>query len=205
MFENSVSPAVTLDFGFTMKQARTLTEKQLKMVLAHCATRRHAARDRAIIAVSHLAGLRAKEIAALTLGNVMNDERTVRSEFVLAPSQTKGAKSRRVFVSTKLRKELEQYLSQARLRRNCPYLFQSQKGSAFSPNTMCQLIIGIYEECGLEGATSHSGRRSLITNLANKGISIKILAEIAGHSSIQNTARYISVNDDLMRAAVELV
>ena len=78
------------------------------------------------------------------------------------------------------------------------------KGAAFSANTMCQLIIRIYEECGLEGATSHSGRRTLITNLANKGISVKVLAEIAGHSSIQTTARYISVNDELMRTAIEL-
>jgi integrase/recombinase XerD len=69
---------------------------------------------------------------------------------------------------------------------------------------MCQLIIGIYTDCGLDGATSHSGRRTLITNLANKGISVKILAEIAGHASIQTTARYISVNDDLMRAAVDM-
>ena len=187
-----------------MKQARTLTEKQLKMVLAHCATRRHAARDRAIIAVSHLAGLRAKEIAALTLTNVCDDEAAVRSEFVLAPSQTKGAKSRRVFVSTKLRKELEQYLSQARLRRNCPYLFQSQKGNCFTPNTMCQLMIGIYAECGLEGATSHSGRRTLLTRLSSAGISVRVLCEIAGHSSIATTQRYIDVNDEQMRGAIEL-
>ena len=187
-----------------MKQARTRTEKQLKMVLAHCATRRHAARDRAIIAVSHLAGLRAKEIAALTLANVRDDEAAVRSEFVLAPSQTKGAKSRRVFVSTKLRKELEQYLSQARLRRNCPYLFQSQKGNCFTPNTMCQLMIGIYAGCGLEGATSHSGRRTLLTQLAGKGVSVRVLCEIAGHSSIATTQRYIDVNDEQMRGAIEL-
>ena len=187
-----------------MKQARTLTDKQLKMVLAHCATRKHAARDRAIVAVSHFAGLRAKEIAALTLDNVRDSEGAIRSEFVLSASQTKGAKARRVFVSTKLRKELEQYLSQARLRSICSFLFQSQKGSCFSANTMCQLLIRIYAECGIEGATSHSGRRTLITNLANKGITVKVLAEIAGHSSIQTTARYISVNDGLLRAAVEL-
>ena len=48
-----------------MKQARTLTDKQLKQVLAHCSTRKHAARDRAIVLFSFLAGLRAKEIAAL--------------------------------------------------------------------------------------------------------------------------------------------
>ena len=187
-----------------MKQARTLTEKQLKMVLAHCATRRHAARDRAIIAVSYLAGLRAKEIAALTLANVMDDQGTVSSQFVLAPDQTKGAKSRRVFVSSKLRKELEHYLSNIQLRRNCAFLFQSQKGAGFSANTMCQLIISIYDECGLEGATSHSGRRSLITHLANKGVSVRILSAIAGHANLVTTQRYIDLNDAHIQNAIEL-
>jgi integrase/recombinase XerD len=50
-----------------MKQARTLNEAELKLVMAHCATRRHAARDRAIVMVSFHLGLRAKEIAALTV------------------------------------------------------------------------------------------------------------------------------------------
>lgn len=187
-----------------MKQARTLTDKQLKFVLAHCATRKHGARDRAIIAISHLAGLRAKEIAALTLDNVRDEGGRIRSEFVLAPNQTKGAKARRVFLGTKLRRELEQYISTTKLRQNCPYLFQSQKGAGFTANTMCQLIIGIYQSCGLEGATSHSGRRTLLTQLAAKGVSVRVLCEIAGHSSIAITQRYIDVNDEQLRGAIEL-
>ena len=57
-----------------MKQAATLTERQIKAVLAHCATRKHAARDRAIVLTSFYAGLRAKEIAALTVGNVLSED-----------------------------------------------------------------------------------------------------------------------------------
>jgi integrase/recombinase XerD len=187
-----------------MKQAKTLTEKQLKAVLAHCATRRHAARDRAIVLVSHLAGLRAKEIALLTVQNVVS-ENGIRDEFVLTPEQTKGRKARRVFVNQKLRSELSAYLKQAKLRNGCDALFQSQKGSAFSANSMCQLLIHIYEDCGLEGATSHSGRRSFITNLATKGVSVRVLAELAAHASISTTQRYIDVNDEQMRRAVELI
>lgn len=188
-----------------MKQARTLTEKQLKGVLASCSSRRYGARDRAILAVSHYAGLRAKELAALTLDNVKDSEGAIRNEFLLVGSQTKGGKSRRVFISKKLRKELDQYLKAVKLRAICPSLFQSQKGAAFSANTMCQLMIGIYRGVGLEGATSHSGRRSLISSLANKGVSVKVLAEIAGHSSIQTTSRYILVNDELLRTAIEMI
>ena len=57
-----------------MKQARTLNEAELKLVMAHCATRRHAARERAIVMVSFHLGLRAKEIAALTVGDVRGED-----------------------------------------------------------------------------------------------------------------------------------
>ena len=188
-----------------MKQAATLTDKQLKAVLAYCSTRKHAQRDRAIILFSFAAGLRAKEIAALKRSDVINDEGSVRSEFQLAKIQTKGQKTRRVFINTRLRRELEIYIKQPPLRKNCPALFQSQKGSSFSANTMCQLFLDIYRECGLTNASSHSGRRTLITNLAAKGVGVRVLAEIAGHSSITTTQRYIDVNDEQMRAAVELM
>jgi integrase/recombinase XerD len=188
-----------------MKQARTLTDKQLKAVYAHCATRRHAARDRAIVAVSFMAGLRAKEIAALTIENIVDEKGQMRDEFVLTKEQTKGRKARRVFVSQKLKKIFESYLKVAKLRKGCNALFQSQKGSCFSPNTMCQLFLNIYEEAGIDGASSHSGRRNLLTSLSQKGVSVRVLAEIAGHSSIAITQRYLDVNDEQMRAAVELI
>jgi integrase/recombinase XerD len=188
-----------------MKQARTLTDKQLKIVLAHCLTRRHGVRDRAIVMVSFLAGLRAKEIAALKTTDVQSDDGTIRDEFVLTKAQTKGRKARRVFVSAKLKRELVLYLRQVDLRKGCDALFQSQKGAAFSANTMCQLFLNVYKECGIDGASSHSGRRSLLTNLAARGVGVRVLAEIAGHSSISVTQKYLDVNDEQMRAAVELV
>lgn len=187
-----------------MKQARTLTDKQLKMVLAHCATRRHAARDRCIIMFSFLAGLRAKELATLTVANVKDDRGEIREEFLLAANQTKGRKARRVYISSRLKKELEAYLKSVQLRPICAALFQSQKGAAFSANTMCQLFLNIYSACGIDGASSHSGRRTFITTLAGKGVSVRVLAELAGHSSIAVTQRYIDVNEAQMKAAVEL-
>ena len=47
-------------------------------------------------------------------------------------------------------------------------------------------------------------RRSLITNLAIKGIGVRVLARLAEHRSIAVTQKYIDVNDDMMRNAVEL-
>ena len=188
-----------------MKQAATLTERQLKQVLAYCLTRQHAARDRAIIMVSFLAGLRAKEIAALDLSDVADTDGNVRKEFMLSPEQTKGSKARRVFVSQRLQKELSAYIRQRKTRPNCSSLFATQKDQAFSANSLCQLFLKIYAEAGITGASSHSGRRSLLTSLAAKGVSVRVLQEIAGHSSMAITQRYIDVNDHQMRAAIELL
>ena len=168
--------------------------------------RRHSARDTTIFYVSYYAGLRAKEIAALTVGDVYDEQGAVREQFVLDASQTKGAKTRTVWINAKLRRQLEQYRKQLLLKD--PHnraLFQSQKGGAFSANTMTQLFLNIYRAAGFENASSHSGRRTFITELASKGVSVRVLAELAGHSSIQTTQRYIDVNPQQMTAAVELL
>ena len=68
---------------------------------------------------SFLAGLRAKEIALLTVANVLGDDR-IRDEFVLSPLQTKGRKARRVFLSSRLRQELAVYLKHTKLRSSHP-------------------------------------------------------------------------------------
>ena len=84
-------------------------------------------------------------------------------------------------------------------------LFMTQKRSGFTANVLCQTLNGLYKHVGMDGATSHSGRRSFITTLASKGIGVRVLASLAGHRSITTVQRYIDVNDAMKRAAVELV
>ena len=177
-----------------MARAQTLTDAQLRRCLKWCQTRRHSTRDTTIFYVSYYAGLRAHEIAALTVGNVYDELGAVREQFVLDAVQTKGANSCTVWINAKLRRQLEQYRSNLLFKDANRALFQSQKGGAFSANTMTQLFLNIYRVAGFENASSHSGRRSFITKLASKGVSVRVLAELAGHSSIQTTQRYIDVN-----------
>jgi integrase/recombinase XerD len=188
-----------------MKQAKTLRPEDLKIVLAYVATRRHAVRDRAIVVTSFLSGMRAHELASLRLGDVVGEGGRVRDEIALDASQTKGRHARRVFINAKLKKELGNYVKNAcaDCKPSDP-LFRSQKRRAFNANTMCQLFLGIYKSCGIRGASSHSGRRTFITNLASKSVSVRVLAVLAGHSSISTTQLYIDCNDQQLRNAVEL-
>ena len=110
-----------------------------------------------------------------------------------------------MYVSRKLRRALEQYRSVTEDRSSNGPLFMTQLRRSFSANTMCQLFLQIYKDCGLKGASSHSGRRTFITKLANTGINVRLLAALAGHSDISTTQRYIDVNDTQLANAVELI
>ena len=188
-----------------MRQAQTLTDAQLRRVLHYCRSRRHPLRDQTIILTSFYAGLRAIEIAALKYADVYDEQDAVRDQFTLRATQSKGGRTRTVYIGSKLKRALKEYqASIVRNKEDMP-LFPSQKGGHFSANTMCQLFLDIYKACGLRDASSHSGRRTYITKLANKGIGVRLLAELAGHSHISTTQRYIDVNAEQLKEAVELL
>lgn len=188
------------------KQAKTLQAQELRRVLDYIATRPHALRNRVMLLATHYAGLRVGEVANLRYGDVVDGLCAIRDEIRLDPGQTKGRYGRVVFINAKLKRELAAYL--ARYPQTVPEdkLFATQKrASGFTPNTLAQHFHHLYRRAGIEGASSHSGRRSFITNLASKGVGVRVLMSLAGHRHIGSTQLYIDVNDEMKRRAVELV
>lgn len=189
-----------------MKQARVLTDIEFKRLLAVVAQMKHAGRNRLAFMLSHLAGLRVGEIAALTVRDVVDTEGKVREQLRLRAEITKGGDARVVFINERLRREIERHLTDSPKPKdaNAPLLL-TQKQTPFSANTLCQLMGQLYKSAGLEGATSHSGRRWFITRLAHSSVSPKVIMTLAGHRNLTTTQRYIDVRDDMMKAAVELL
>jgi len=190
-----------------MAQAKTLTAEEIEQVLAHINTRKHALRNRAMMLLTHWAGLRIGEVACLRWSDVVASDGSIKDEIRLLPDMTKGRHARTVFVSIKLREELQKYAANAKcLDREYPF-FPSQKSikRGFTANSLSQTLTLLYSGAGVHGASSHSGRRSFLTNLANKGTAIHILKTLAGHRSISTTAAYLYSSPTQMRAAVELV
>jgi len=190
-----------------MGQAKTLTPQELRRVLDYVATRKHAARNRAMLLMTHLSGMRVGEVAALRINDALDGDGNVRNEIRLDAEQTKGNHARVVFVNEKLRKELTKYLTLYAPVNQEQKLFYTQKRmkEGFNANTLTQHFHHLYRAVGIEGASSHSGRRSFITNLASKGVGVRVLMSLAGHRNIATTQAYIDVNDNQKRAAVELV
>lgn len=189
-----------------MAQAKTLTKKELKLVIdIASASGIHSSRNRTMLLLTHLCGMRIGEVVSLKVGDVIDESGNVRDQFHLTAEQTKGNKSRVVFAGKKIQRELKSYVKSIEVKSFNQPLFVSQKRKAFSSNTGTQLMRNLYAKAGIKGATSHTGRRTFITDLAAKGVGVRVLQALAGHSSISVTQRYIDVNDDMMRNAVELV
>jgi integrase/recombinase XerD len=189
-----------------MSQAKTLSDKELRIVLATIAQNRHAARNRAMVLMLIWAGLRVGEIAALRIGDVVAADGMIKERFTLTAEQTKGSKGRVVMIGEKLRKEIAAYVATLKHRDHDRPLFHSQRTRiGFSANTLCQQFASIYRDAGLSGASSHSGRRTFITTLANKGIGVRMLMALAGHRNMTTTQRYIDLNDEIMKVAVNLI
>ena len=188
-----------------MSQAKTLNEKELRKVLNYIARRKHASRNRAMLLITHWAGMRVGEVAALRIGDVWNADGAVKDEVRLSADQTKGDKARTVFLPEKLRKELIAYLAGIDRSNTSRPLFGTQKRDHFTANTLCQHFHWLYKQAGIAGASSHSGRRTFITTLANKGVGVRVLMSLAGHRNISTTQSYIDINDSMKRRAVELI
>lgn len=188
-----------------MAQAKTFTTAELDQVLRYVSTKKYAQRDRALILISFWSGMRVGEIASLKMGDVVNEDGTIKSEVRLSGAQTKGGHPRTVFIPAKLQIELLNYLATRYSRMPDLPFFHSANRMGFSANSLCQWFFWVYRSAGISGASSHSGRRSFLTSLANKGIGVRILASLAGHRSIAVTMKYLDANDDMKRSAVELI
>jgi integrase/recombinase XerD len=192
-----------------MRQAPILNPQQQRRVLAHVAGTSYAARNRAMLLLSWWAGMRVGEIAALNTGDVVAGDGTIRDVLHLRATQTKGSSGRSVYLNAGMREELARYVAtRQRMTTNAAAadpLFVSRSGRRFSANGLCIRFCTLYDAAGVDAATSHSGRRTFITGLANRGVSVRVLAALAGHRHIATTQRYIDINEGMIKQAVELV
>ena len=112
-----------------------------------------------------------------------------------------------------LRLKLQDWLQQAAKQRGFDIASSHVITTERSARTQAQAIVNMfaawYADVGLVGCSSHSGRRTFITNAARKissvGGSLRDVQALAGHSSLAVTQRYIDGSEDARVKVVELV
>lgn len=195
------------------KQAKTLSKTQIKMLSELLINTRNGLRDQTIFYFSVKSGLRAKEISMLKWSMVMNSDGSVGNYLQLPNSSSKGKSGRIVPLNKDLKKNLISLLEQHRQLHG----FEPQTFSIFrterSHSTSAQAIVNMFQRWyklfGLVGCSSHSGRRTFITETSKKistvGGSLRDIQMMVGHSSLQTTQRYIEADSDSQRKVVDLI
>jgi integrase/recombinase XerD len=193
------------------KQAKILTEHQQQALLAWLETRKHADRNRLIVLLSFKSGLRAKEIAALKWSMVMNAEGDIGDHMHLTNEASKGKSGRVIALNKDLKKQL------IKIRENDGItiadagqsVIQTQRGQGTSAQVIVNAFQGWYRKLGFVGCSSHSGRRSFITQAARKvslvGGSLRDVQALAGHASLTTTSRYIEMDAAAQAKLVNIV
>ena len=190
------------------KQAKILNRSQVEAVLNHISGRRYGLRNQVIFLLSIRAGLRAKEIAALKWSMVVGADGEVGEYIHLTIDASKGQSGRIIPINKQLRAVLVELCEQGRGDPTA-YVIRTERSDRTSAQAIVNLFQRWYRDLGLIGCSSHSGRRTFITNAARKistvGGSLRDVQHLAGHSSLQTTQRYIEGDSEARKRVVELI
>lgn len=191
------------------KQAKILSKPQQEAVLAFLGSTRYPARDRLIFLLSVRAGLRAKEIAALKWEMITDAEGELNDVIALTNEAAKGRRGGRAIpIAKDLKAALKAWKAEPEGdHRKSPYVVTSERGLSTSSYAIVNKFAGWYRALGFTGASSHSGRRTAITNWARRistvGGSLRDVQILAGHSALSTTQRYIEADAGAMMRIVE--
>ena len=195
------------------KQAKILSKKQIDQLIWYVGTLRQPLRNEVIVMLSIRAGLRAKEIACLTWSMITDAEGDIASSIQLTDKASKGRGGRVIPLNMQLRLKLADLLEHERQHHRfdlaTSHVIRTERSEKTSPQAVVNMFASWFGEIGLIGCSSHSGRRTFITNAAKKissvGGSLRDVQMLAGHSSLAVTQRYIEGDGEARVKVVELV
>lgn len=191
------------------KQAKVLTAHQQRMMMSFLDETRYAERNKLIFMFSIRAGLRAKEIACITWDMVTDSNGEISDCIRLQNKASKGQSGGVVWLNKELRMMLEDYWSRLEKASVNERIIKSERGKDVTAVFIVNLFYKWYRKMGYVGCSSHSGRRTFITNAAKKissvGGSIRDVQALARHSSLQMTQRYIDEDVDAQKKVVQIV
>lgn len=188
--------------------AKVIEPADVRLLLKHAAGLRYPERNRVMILLSFKAGFRACEIAGLRWPMILGSDHNLAAQMIVSRDIAKGSTGRVIPMHLELRRALKALHRAARFPRD-GHVIKSERGACLSPESVVNWFGRVYATLGMSGCSSHSGRRTFITEsarvLAKTGGSLRDIQELAGHRSLTTTERYIQGNRDAQRRLISLL
>jgi len=176
-------------------QAKVLTQQEIQLIFLRGLSNE---RDRTLFGMCLFSACRIREACTLLTDDIYTPKGQVRQQFVLRKSNTKGKlATRSIPVIEDLRLLLAEYYPQA----GRVYLFPGRSSGHISHDSAARIFRQACERVGILGASTHSFRRTALTQMSNAGIPLRVIQEISGHRNLEQLQRYLEVTDEQVLGA----
>ena len=162
------------------------------------------ARDRALFALGIYTGMRIGEIIRLRKEQLYTANGGVRNVLKVVRLKKKNTVYSEIPIHPKLREKLLAYMKEATLD---DWLFPSNDANS---GHLCRdrahdILRDPFDRLRLEDASTHSMRRTCLTNMSRAGVPLRTIQEISGHSHLGQLQDYLAVDPADKHRAINLL
>ncbi len=181
-------------------QARILTPKEIesvfKLLVSH--------RDKTLFAIGIYTGLRVSEIISLKQDQLFTAS-GIKYVLVVHRLKKKNTVYSEIPIVPKLRQALIEY--RKTLIEASPWLFPSDESRCGHLTRVAahNILSGVFKELKLEGAKTHSMRRTMLTTLSRAGVPLRTVQDISGHANLSQLQAYLEVYPEDKHKALGLL
>lgn len=190
--------------GETLPAGRALTSGEIVALLEACMLDPSpaGARDAAILALLRACGLRRAEACTLTVADYVETDGALKV-------RGKRNKERLVYLAGGAKDALEDWLA-VRGTNDGPIFVPVDKGGSITrrqmdPKAIFNMLRKRAAQANVTDLSPHDLRRTFVSDLLDAGADIATVQKLAGHSSVNTTARYDRRPEEAKRKALSLL
>jgi integrase/recombinase XerD len=177
-------------------RAKVLTQQEIQLIFSQGLDND---RDRMLFGVCLFSACRIRECVTLQTQDIYTPKGEVRSQFVIRKSNTKGKlATRSIPVIEDLRRLLTDYYRLA----GDVYLFPGRFSGHIDHDSAARILRKACKRVGIIGVSTHSFRRTALTQMSNAGIPLRVIQEVSGHRNLEQLQKYLEVGDEQVLGAV---
>ncbi|MEL6441793.1 MAG: site-specific integrase [Cyanobacteria bacterium J06621_8] len=182
-------------------RAKILTQSEIQLLFNQGLTL-NPIRDRTLFAICLYTACRINECVTLHTRDVYDSRNHVRSHLLLRKGHTKGKLATRTIP---IIEDLNVRLKQYKPLQPKGYLFPSRHNSKkghIDPDSASKILRDACRRVGIEGVSTHSFRRTALTQMSNAGIPLRVIQEISGHRTLDELYKYLEVKPEQVTGAI---
>jgi len=191
--------------GETIPAGRELSTGEILALMTACQadTSKAGTRDAAIIGLMYAAGLRRQEIVSLTIASF-------EAETGKLTLTGKRNKQRTAYLTNGALDAMNDWLTIRGYEPGALFVAINKGGKldtskAIDPQAIYNMTFKRANQAGVKNFSPHDMRRTFVSDLLDKGADISTVAKMAGHASVQTTARYDRRPEEAKRKAASLL